>query len=765
LNTVAEKRAVQIEQIEAGTVCATKEELAALKNDFADIKAQLNTLSKQGFSGADVPLDSGTTEHGLDVQTEARRKKHDEDVTADALKKQNAELHYQLLFKENEIQKLTQGGNRMAKDRAARKIEREAYMQGTTEPTTYPVDKLQDQLRAKEDRHMVGKGMETGDTGLAGNDLKIKQDLLRAKNKTPVKVAYPQGTEEPKVYPKDKLSETDRNKEDKHMVGKGMETGDTGLAGDDLKIKEKLLRASLKAVFKKAETKPESSWTILAVEQGKEEPILTASVDEIFGKDVDKEWDWVASKAYGQEVIKAIREQGFDKVAYLLKGAQSPAAQEKLDMGAPEGEDASLSAELDKEVPAEGDVAPEEVEDTVSSTLDEIEMALDKLRSLIDVEEKGEGEEGLEGAADETGDELFDLEEGLGEAKAAKDTAKFTKLAELAVEKVEDAREIVEAINTVVEAKKKEKKEKKDKKCPECGSKMLGGKYCAKCKKKVSKESWLAKRKEARAAVVEAAEKLYDVSPAPAGEALINDAHKEKNKEIAPATGDGGVVENIIEQQQKDMAAVNKMPSGEMKAAATAPTKTAEDKEDKKEDKKVIDDAKEIKEDAKDIIKEEKKDKKAVDYSKMTKEALFKLAEVDSAAKAYWSQFYGEGDAASKAFGKDMSKDFSGQAPAKKADINETKLRMKRAYEVALDAQNKGLIDSGMANLEKHVDNLIDMDDAAFSSYSKVIASTKSIVKEAGLVKEASAVISSVPQIGMTERKDIETELNEIDWS
>lgn len=55
--------------------------------------------------------------------------------------------------------------------------------------------------------------------------------------------------------------------------------------------------------------------------------------------------------------------------------------------------------------------------------------------------------------------------------------------------------------------------------------------------------------------------KLYDVSPQPAGEADIKKAHPE-TVNIVPSAKEGGVVENIIEQQQKDMQVVNqKFPS------------------------------------------------------------------------------------------------------------------------------------------------------------------------------------------------------------
>ena len=53
--------------------------------------------------------------------------------------------------------------------------------------------------------------------------------------------------------------------------------------------------------------------------------ILTASGDEIYGDELNQRWDYLSSREYGSDVIKLIREEGFDRLAYLLKGAQPPA--------------------------------------------------------------------------------------------------------------------------------------------------------------------------------------------------------------------------------------------------------------------------------------------------------------------------------------------------------------------------------------------------------------------------------------------------------
>jgi hypothetical protein len=56
----------------------------------------------------------------------------------------------------------------------------------------------------------------------------------------------------------------------------------------------------------------------------------------------------------------------------------------------------------------------------------------------------------------------------------------------------------------------------------------------------------------------------YDVTDQ---KCIIEQAHPEKKKELAEAQGDGGVVENIIEQQEVDIEAATNMPSGALVGA------------------------------------------------------------------------------------------------------------------------------------------------------------------------------------------------------
>lgn len=71
-----------------------------------------------------------------------------------------------------------------------------------------------------------------------------------------------------------------------------------------------------------------------------------------------------------------------------------------------------------------------------------------------------------------------------------------------------------------------------------------------------------------------AMDKLYDVT-GETGEKFINDAHPDKSPVIIPAKDDGAKVENIIEQQKKDLDVALKNPTGKYAALITKLIATA----------------------------------------------------------------------------------------------------------------------------------------------------------------------------------------------
>lgn len=248
-------------------------------------------------------------------------------------------------------------------------LNKKGYFQGAggdNEPTPgqvkYTKDPLNEQLRDNEDRQMQAKDVGGGDSGMADGDLEKKKMLARAQaedrafNRTAIvnaskarlekiKEAYFNGAPESdpnKVlpYPVDKLQTELREKHDKQMVGQKPFPGvgnvdglhpspDSADDSDELKRKEKLLRAALKARFVKAAKSDgsydagKSAWEIYSPE-GK--LLLTASVEQISGGNSKDHHESVATKECAADLMSRVRKLGAERVAVgFLKKAQDAA--------------------------------------------------------------------------------------------------------------------------------------------------------------------------------------------------------------------------------------------------------------------------------------------------------------------------------------------------------------------------------------------------------------------------------------------------------
>jgi hypothetical protein len=270
---------------------------------------------------------------------------------------------------------------------------------GVNEPSPgqakYPKDPLNEQLREKEDKQMVGQAPFPGVGPVDGvhpspasadpsDELERKKMLARAeaeerairrqaivdlaKSALQDKKAYIQGgggVNEPtpgKVkYPADKLNEQLRDREDKQMVGQKPFPGVGAVDGmhpspasadvpDEKKRKELLQRASLRARFVKAANSDgsqnlgKSAWEVFLGDK----LLLTASVNELSGGRTEMLYESIATKEFGGKLIEKVKKEGADKVRSVIKTAQeAPAAPAAppADMGAPEAEDKGKSGD------------------------------------------------------------------------------------------------------------------------------------------------------------------------------------------------------------------------------------------------------------------------------------------------------------------------------------------------------------------------------------------------------------------------------------
>ena len=254
-------------------------------------------------------------------------------------------------------------------------LKAQGYFQGgggLNEPTPgtakYPKDPMQEDLRESGDKQMVGQNGFPGVGAIDGlhaspeSTSEPKDELERKKlhqradaeerairreavvQKAKETLAYFQGggdLNEPALhkvkYPVDKLQVQLREKEDKQMVGQkpfpdvgpidGMHPSPASVeTKDELKRKELLQRASLKAKFVK-EAKADGSHDLgksaWQVWEG-DKLLLTATVAEITGGR-EALYNTVITEAFAKDLMSKVRAFGAEKAAALFKVAEAPA--------------------------------------------------------------------------------------------------------------------------------------------------------------------------------------------------------------------------------------------------------------------------------------------------------------------------------------------------------------------------------------------------------------------------------------------------------
>jgi hypothetical protein len=344
-----------------------------------------NDLVSNQSSGLITIEEGPPTDSGLALQTPQTVRFASADVGAESI----AELQEVTSSIEAKLNQMKQSLDKLAKSTSTKtqeenmsgseKLNKQGYFQGAggvNEPTPgqvkYPKDPLNEELRTKEDKQMVGQspfpevgpvdGMHPSPESVdPSNELERKKMLARAeaeeramkrnaivqmaKQALENKQAYWQGgggvneplPNKPK-YPKDKLNEELRDYEDKQMVGQPPFPGVGPVDGlhpspssadpkDELKRKEMLARASFHARFVKAATndgkldKSRSAWEVFHGDK----LLLTASVNELCsGRVSDMLYDNIATKSFGASLLEKVKVNGAQAVSQLIKKAQVP---------------------------------------------------------------------------------------------------------------------------------------------------------------------------------------------------------------------------------------------------------------------------------------------------------------------------------------------------------------------------------------------------------------------------------------------------------
>ena len=402
------------EQRDLVSGASTKHSILGTKNpeEEADFAATSDVLNVAG-RGSSAPL---TSVAGVKNSDKLSINQLLEDIMNESNLKKRAELRRRIAY--------MQGGESVDD-------------KGYREPSTYKTDKMSETVRNTQDRHLLQDGdMQK----LTREDMVVKEKLSRAalKDARLRRIAYMQGGEsvddkgyrEPSVYKTDKMSETVRNTQDRHLL---QDADMQKLTREDMALKEKLSRAAAKgAEFTKVAYSGPALTTRFSVKRNANGSInktasvfevfsgnrrvIAATAGQIFGSDLNSNWDWIKSEEYGKEVCKQIRASGIPYVSGLLKSAQEAPPAAPADAGAalpPPPADmgaalpaapADMSAALPpppadmgaEEMPEEGEKEEGKSEDPaaqIDEELTSIETAVSTVRDLVnDLKDKQEAD-------------------------------------------------------------------------------------------------------------------------------------------------------------------------------------------------------------------------------------------------------------------------------------------------------------------------------------------------------------------------------------
>ena len=183
------------------------------------------------------------------------------------------------------------------------------------------------------DVKMASKNDETNDYVDDFSINSIMEDImnesrLRKRAELRRRIAYMQGGAEgaePNTY----KSETWDRDQDKQMKQTGNMGGSDGMVPGDKETKEKLSRATYNgpalrtrfSVKRRVDGSVDRGNSVFEVFAG-ERRVIAATAGQIYQDELAGNWEWISSQGYGKEVCSQIREAGLDRVAALLKTAQ-----------------------------------------------------------------------------------------------------------------------------------------------------------------------------------------------------------------------------------------------------------------------------------------------------------------------------------------------------------------------------------------------------------------------------------------------------------
>jgi len=668
-----------------------------------------------------------------------------------------------------------------------------AYMQGGDsvddknyrEPSGYKSDKMSETVRNTQDRHLL----QDGDMNkLTREDLALKEKLSRAAlaEARLRRIAYMQGGDsvddknyrEPSGYKSDKMSETVRNTQDRHLL----QDGDMNkLTREDMALKEKLKRASdsSKSIVKKAYAGPAltTRFTVKRDANGSvnkkasvfevfsgDKRVIAATAGTIFGNSLPENWDWIKSAEYGKEVCKEIRASGVDYVGSLLKSAQAAPAEMP-----PMGPDAGAAAPMDAgmaapeaaapmpEMPMEGsdeqDEASEDESEDPSKEIDEeltaIEQSVSTVRDLV-------GE--LEGSAGKDVDvNVFTGKEGEeGSEKLALSRALVQNLKKAYRQLDSSADELAMVAETYENINKLSASQRREFKKLAAAARRDSAKIHGETMALVRIASSL-KKPALRKRAQEVEDFEMDMSMDDMGmDMSMDDMDMDMSMDMAMddmadnADDSADLVSEAMSMRKARRESILKKAESSLLAsrasARNALLKRAEEAE-------MEDDAKDKhhKKDEKDEDKkEEKGDDKKNPFAKKEDKKSDKSDDLNDMSASLESSGFTEGmrsqdhmpsgmkehmqstDTAKVPAGLDTGlavASLSQRAMQKKAqeERDAYRVKLRRAYDVGMEMQKKGLLPLTKSALDKQVDDIMEFDDNAFEAFKRSVANAKAV--------------------------------------
>lgn len=589
------------------------------------------------------------------------------------------------------------------------------------------------------------------------------------------KKAYPQGTEEPKVYPL--MGDPNLRSKDKHMDGAEL---NTSVDNPDQKMKEMLKRAHVSVKMKKSASPGNDRWTVFA----NDEAVLSYTAEQAFGDALDEvsedfpgktNAEVFASKEYAKELIRAAKsgalvaqaaEMGLLPEEEMIEEADK-AAPAEMDLE-PVADEVMVEADKAEMMPMDdAPMAPEAaLKDSVVAALERLEECMAELRNAV----LG-GDEGVDNVDIDLAPAVASLNSKMLKGYAVIDSlaselrnAKTANLSNPAIRlnvraALRDAQAAeLETIEVLAELEAAKEADCND-------SMMLDDQDLHEVREEIS--GALEDHEE-----VDHVALLEDIETLQEEIKDLSDGEKADLDEAAEAfKGALSAHDGATETAEKRAAYRASLVA---RAAAVESSSMLENAH-KGDTKKMLDTpvmtSSEKQKAALDVVSREPKSgvkKAAAGLDQAIKSGkiavaqldyLVSVAAVDAEAAKYWREFYGEVD---KEFASELTKDFK-KATASTEDLG---IKYKRAFDVASEAQAKGLIESGRASLESCVDSLVSGTDANFVAFKSLASKIKAPSKQAGFIPQMgvdTVVKTASAQVNVTDARALSKALWDID--